>query len=231
MYFVGNLGKSCLSLWYIWAWGFPVFSFSNSLDFSFKTLVCQWVCIFRTASKKLDKLPKVLSTPHGTLGTFLFPLGPKNYAGQPFNSTRYIRNGYMKNRKNKSYCLSTPHSTLGTYAVFLKLNEKLPFNSTRYIRNAEITEGYLSHLCQTFNSTRYIRNFNFSREKFDKMMTTFNSTRYIRNEPFRALLDLPVKRAFNSTRYIRNFRTCRILGRSCPTFNSTRYIRNPKRPH
>ena len=32
MYLVGNSGNSCLSLWYIWACGFFVFSFSKSLS-------------------------------------------------------------------------------------------------------------------------------------------------------------------------------------------------------
>ena len=55
----------------------------------------------------------LLSTPHGTLGTFEeFAQRLRSYT--TFNSTRYIRNTYGTLRFSLRNALSTPHGTLGT---------------------------------------------------------------------------------------------------------------------
>ncbi len=83
-----------------------------------------------------------LSTPHGTLGTWLKVLLEEGFLEKPFNSTRYIRNilyeveylskeqsfnstRYIRNTGNALFevldCqLSTPHGTLGTLCFFLE---------------------------------------------------------------------------------------------------------------
>ena len=78
---------------------------------------------------------RLLSTPHGTLGTVSFSFSQARWY-ITFNSTRYIRN-------------------LGKPDLFQFLC--YTFNSTRYIRNRSLG-WWIGKVHQTFNSTRYIRN-------------------------------------------------------------------------
>ena len=78
-----------------------------------------------------------LSTPHGALGTgrwvCVIKLPP-----QAFNSTRCIRNATHIARKALTSNLSTPHGALGTLGeVAIKAVFNKPFNSTRCIRNGK----------------------------------------------------------------------------------------------
>ncbi len=58
---------------------------------------------------------ELLSTPHGTLGTYIVSMHLYIKIFKAFNSTRYIRNNISNTAKNvPSQTLSTPHGALGT---------------------------------------------------------------------------------------------------------------------
>jgi hypothetical protein len=80
---------------------------------------------------------KILSTPHGALGTW-----SASYGG------------------GESLFLSTPHGALGT-KILDKISRKVKetFNSTRCIRNALSSLPHPLRVERAFNSTRCIRNF------------------------------------------------------------------------